>query len=67
MGQEASQFQRKELVLLVEANLPRSQWQLGIIDKVISGRDGLVRELDISTEHSSFRRPVTKVVKLELE
>ena len=60
-------FKEKELVLLVEANLPRSQWQLGIIDKVISGRDGLVRELDISTEHSSFRRPVTKVVKLELE
>ena len=61
------EFSENELVLLVEANIPRSQWPLGIITKVITGRDGLTREVEVKTNSSRLRRPVTKLVKLEVE
>ena len=60
-------FEVNEIVILVETGIPRSQWPLGIVEKVILGRDGLVRELEIKTKRTTFRRPVSKVVKSELD
>lgn len=55
-----------DLVLLVDENTPRSLWPLGLISEVIPGRDGLIRSVNIKTKSSNLKRPVTKVVLLEV-
>ena len=47
-----------DLVLIVEENLPRGQWHLGRIVKVIPGRDGLVRTVEVKTKSSTLVRPI---------
>ena len=60
-------FRVGEIIILVDTSIPRSQWPLGIVQKVIVGRDGLVRELDVKTKSTTLRRPISRVVRLELE
>ena len=54
-----------DLVLLVDDCLPRGQWHLGRIVKVIPGRDGLVRTVEVKTRSSTLVRPVQKLCLLE--
>ena len=54
-----------DLVLLVDENVPRRLWPLGLIIQVHPGRDGLVRSVRVKTKSTTLVRPVTKVVSLE--
>jgi len=54
-----------DLILLVEENLPRRVWPLGLVTEVIMGRDGLVRSVRVRTRVSNLVRPITKIVSLE--
>ena len=54
-----------DLILMLDANTPRSLWPLGLIKEVQAGRDGLVRSVRIRTRSAEFVRPITKVVLLE--
>ena len=56
-----------ETVLLVDPSVPRGSWPLGRVSKVFPGTDGLVRVVEVKTSRGVYRRPVTKVVRLELE
>jgi len=54
-----------DLVLLVDANLSRSQWPLGRITEVLPGTDGCVRTVNVKTKNSTLCRPVAKLCLLE--
>ena len=55
-----------DLVLLVDEPLPRGQWRMGRVIKVVPGRDGLVRTVEIKTGAStSLVRPIQKLCLLE--
>ena len=53
-----------DIVILVDENLPRSQWHLGKIEQVYPGSDGLVRKVKVRSGQSLLDRPVSKVVLL---
>ena len=51
-----------DLVLLVNQDLPRGKWHLGRIVRVIPGRDGLVRTVEVKAgSSSSLLRPMQKL------
>ena len=55
-----------DLVLLVDESLPRGRWRMGRIIKVVSGRDGLVRTVEVKTGAStSLVRPIQKLCLLD--
>ena len=55
-----------DLVLLDLENKPRAQYPLGIITQLIQGNDGVVRSAVVRARNSSFVRPVSKLIPLEL-
>ncbi|KAK7879199.1 hypothetical protein WMY93_034023 [Mugilogobius chulae] len=52
------------VVMIVDANLPRGLWPVGIITKVFPGSDGVVRAAEVTVKDSTYVRPVTKLVEL---
>ena len=55
-----------ELVLLNDADgSKRKKWPLARVTKVVPGRDGTVRVVEIKTKDGSYVRPVTKLHRLE--
>ena len=55
-----------DLVLLVDECLPRGQWRMGRVVRVVHGRDGLVRTVEVKTGAStSLVRPIQKLCLLE--
>ena len=65
--QPSQNIREGEAVLLVDAALPRGSWPLGRVTTTFPGPDGLVRVAEVKTSKGVYRRPVTKIVKLELE
>jgi hypothetical protein len=53
------------LVLILDENLPRGLWPLGLVVETFMGRDGLVRSVRIRTKSNTLVRPITKIVLLE--
>ena len=51
-----------DIVLLVEANIARSQWSLGRIIEATAGKDDLVRSVVVRVRGSEYRRPVNKCI-----
>ena len=58
-------FQRGDLVLILDELTPRYLWPLGLVKEVSLGRDGLVRSVKVKTHATELVRPITKVVLLE--
>ena len=54
-----------DLVMLVDENIPRGLWPLGLVKNIHCGPDGLVRSAEIRAKSATFSRPITKVVLLE--
>ena len=55
-----------DLVLVVDQDLPRGKWHLGRVVRVIHGKDGLVRTVNVKIgPSSSFLRPIQKLCLLE--
>ena len=53
-------------MLLVDECLPRDQWRLGRVIRVVPGRDGLVRTVEVRTgTTASLVRPIQKLYLLE--
>ena len=55
-----------DVVILVDENAPRYQWKMGRIVKTYPGLDKKVRVVDVKINNSVYRRPVTKVGRLEV-
>ena len=60
-------FEVGDIVLLVDAQSHRNFWPLGRVTKVFTGRDGLVRSVEIRTSSGTLVRPISKLCRLELE
>ena len=56
-----------DLVLLMDENVPRGSWPLGLVQEVNVGRDGLVRSARVKTKTTILTRPITKIVTLECD
>ena len=55
------------LVLVVEDNLCRGRWNLGLVVKTFPGNDGLIRTVEVQTKQGTFKRPVVKLCLFEAE
>lgn len=56
-----------DVVVVVEPNLPRNAWRLGQIEKLFPGKDHVVRVVEVRTVNGTFRRPVTRLCRLDVE
>ena len=54
-----------DLVLILDENLARGSWPLGLVMETNVGKDGLVRSARIKTKTSQVVRPITKLILLE--
>ncbi|KAJ8969338.1 hypothetical protein NQ314_001807 [Rhamnusium bicolor] len=54
-------------VLLKEYNTPPLQWPLARVIRVLPGRDGRVRVVEIKTQSGIYTRPITKLCVLPLD
>ncbi|XP_043244107.1 uncharacterized protein LOC122392847 [Amphibalanus amphitrite] len=65
---EARQNLREgEVVLLLDPSAPRGNWPMARVERTYPGSDGLVRVLDVRTPKGLLKRPVTKIIRLEME
>jgi Integrase core domain. len=55
------------LVLIIDPNLPRNVWKLGIVEEVEISRDGFARSATVRTGDKSYNRPITKLIPLSEE
>ena len=58
-------IRRGDLVLIVEGNVPKSQWRLDRVIVPIASADGLVRSAGVVTKIRTYVRPVEKLALLE--
>ncbi|XP_043219274.1 uncharacterized protein LOC122380292 [Amphibalanus amphitrite] len=56
-----------EMVLIADPSVPRGSWPLGRVARTFPGQDGLVRVVEVNTRKGVYKRPVTKIVRLELD
>ena len=54
------------VVLIREQGMPRLKWPMGLITKLLHGKDGLVRAVALKTVNGELLRPVQKIHKLEV-
>jgi transposase InsO family protein len=55
-----------EVVLLADDDGPRNSWPLGRIIATYPGKDGQVRVVDVKTAKGTYRRPVIKIIPLNI-
>ncbi|XP_052256360.1 uncharacterized protein LOC127861714 [Dreissena polymorpha] len=53
-------------VVQIHDECPRSQWKLGIVQELITGRDGLTRAAHVRTTRGVTTRPIVKLYPLEV-
>ncbi|KAL0150932.1 hypothetical protein M9458_053851 [Cirrhinus mrigala] len=64
---KATVLKEGDVVLIGEDRVPRQTWKMGTIEKLHSGRDGLVRSCSVRTSSGNvLRRPVQLIYPLEL-
>lgn len=56
-----------DVVIMVDDHSPRYMWKLGRIIRLYPGPDGRIRVVDVKTSTGQYRRPVTKLCRLDLE
>ena len=50
-----------EIVLVIDPDIPRREWKLGLIEAVSPAEDGLVRVIDMKTGGRTVRRSITRL------
>ena len=55
-----------QVCLVVEDNVPRSFWKLAVIIELHPGIDGVVRAVTLRTKSGTIKRPVQRLVLLEV-
>ncbi|XP_062702828.1 uncharacterized protein LOC134285654 [Aedes albopictus] len=63
--EEVKEVAEGDLVLIVDGAV-RNQWIRGIIEKVVQGRDGRVRQAWVRTANGLLRRPAVKLALLDV-
>jgi len=59
-------FQVGDVVLMIDTDIPRRQWNMGRIEETYAGRDGHVRTVKIKIRGTFYIRAITKLCHLEL-
>ena len=54
-----------DILLIMDENLPRGDWPMGIVTSVSKGRDDLVRSVRLRSKGKDIMRPISKLVFLE--
>ena len=52
---------------MADPSVPRGSWPLARVTRVFPGDDGLVRVAEVNTSKGVYKRPVNKLVRLELD
>jgi hypothetical protein len=52
------------LVLVIEPGLPRGVWKTGLVTRVDTGSDGIVRSVAVKIGQKEYDRPITKLIPL---
>lgn len=63
-NEEQKPLQVGDLVLVVDPNSPRSVWPKGVVQRVIEGKDGRVRQVDVRTKTGTWRRSAARVAPI---
>ena len=61
---KSKDVQRGDVVLIVDAEVPRGKWRLGRIVETFPSGDGLVRKVQVRTGGTLLTRPIHKLVVL---
>ena len=64
---EVRNLESGDIVLLIDKNVQRAQWQMGRIERVFPSRDGLVRKALVKTSVSTYLRPIHNMVLITSE
>ncbi|XP_043238930.1 uncharacterized protein LOC122390257 [Amphibalanus amphitrite] len=64
---DTADVQLGELVLVTDDNLPRGHWPVGRVVNVFPGADGRVRVVEVATATGRYRRPVSRLCRLECD
>ena len=56
-----------DVVLCMDPDTPRGRWPLGRITEVHPGVDGNVRVVTLQVKGKTYKRPITRLVPLEVE
>ena len=59
-------IKKDDIVLVMEANIPRGKWPLARVIETFPGKDGRVRTVKINAKGSTYIRPIVKLFPLEL-
>ena len=54
------------VVLIREDNCPRLQWPMGVVERLIPGKDGVARTVEVRTKRGNFFRPIQRLHGMEL-
>lgn len=60
-------IQVDDIVIIVDDQAPRNQWDMGRIINVIPGADGQMRSVDVKTAKGSYRRAAVKIAVLDIK
>ena len=64
---DATDVRVGELVLVSDSNVPRGHWPVGRVTRVFPGADGRVRVAEVSTVTGCYKRPVSRLCRLECD
>ncbi|XP_055922260.1 uncharacterized protein LOC129953275 [Eupeodes corollae] len=56
-----------DVVVIVDENLPRNSWPKGIIESVVTAKDGQVRRAMVKTQTGMLERPTSKIAVLDVD
>ncbi|XP_044761992.1 uncharacterized protein LOC123319195 [Coccinella septempunctata] len=56
-----------DIVIVIDDTAPRKSWKLGLIEKIFPGPDGKIRVVQVKTANGSYKRPVAKLCRLDIE
>ena len=53
-------------MVIVHDDIPRTNWKLAVVERLITGLDGISRAAEIRTAGGRTNRPITKLFPLEV-
>ena len=56
-----------ELVMIAQPSLPRTVWNVGVIENLKEGRDGRIRTVYVRTNNEVFPRAIQHISRLEAD
>ena len=55
----------EDVLLISEDNVPRGKWSMGRVERLVPGKDGLVRTATLKTQKGRLQRPVERLHRLQ--